>query len=41
MIKYSRLSLLKPDLFCKQITLNLVIFGKNKGNFREKKIMFQ
>ena len=24
------------DLFCKQISLNLTIFGRNKDNFREK-----
>ena len=26
--------------FFKQINLNLAMFGKNKGNFREKEIMF-
>ena len=30
----------RTDLFCKQTSLNLVIFDKNEGNFREKK-MFQ
>ena len=34
-------SLMKPDLFCKQISLNLAIFGRNEGNFREKKRLFQ
>ena len=33
--------LIKPDLFCKQISLNLAIFGRDESNFREKKIMFQ
>lgn len=28
---------MKPDLFCKQINLNLAIFGRNGGNFRETK----
>ena len=28
--------LLKLHLFGKQISLNLAIFGKSKGNFREK-----
>ena len=28
----------RTDLFCKQTSLNLVIFDKNEGNFREKKI---
>ena len=31
---------MRTDLFCKQASLNLVIFYKNEGNFREKK-MFQ
>ena len=26
----------RTDLFCKQTSLNLVIFNKNKGNFKEK-----
>ena len=30
-------SLLRLDLFCKQISLNLVILGENNGDFREKK----
>ena len=29
---------LKTDLFYKQTSLNLVVFDKNEGNFREKKI---
>ena len=29
---------MKTDLFCKQTSLNLVVFDKNEGNFREKKI---
>ena len=33
-------SLLRLEIFHKQTSLNLVIFGKNKGSFREKK-MFQ
>ena len=33
-------SLLKPDLFCKQINLNLTTFGINEDNL-ERKIMFQ
>ena len=28
----------RTDLFCKQTSLNLVIFNKNKGNYKEKKI---
>ena len=31
---------MKPELFSKQISLNLAVFGRNEGNFREKKIMF-
>ncbi len=27
----------RTDLFYKQTSLNLVIFNKNKGNFKEKK----
>ena len=37
-IKIIRPKLIKTDLFCKQTSLNLVIFNKNKGNFKEKKI---
>ena len=29
---------MKLDLFCKQSSINLVIFGKNEGNIREKKV---
>ena len=29
--------LLKQDLFCKQISLNLVISGKNEGDFQREK----
>ena len=28
---------IRTDLFCKQTSLNLVIFDKNEGNIREKK----
>ena len=31
-----RTILLKPDLFCQQINLNLAIVGRNEGNFKEK-----
>ena len=37
-IKIIRLKLVRTDLFCKQTSLNLVIFNKNKGNFKEKEI---
>ena len=37
-IKIIRPKLVKTDLFCKQTSLNLVIFNKSKGNFKEKKI---
>ena len=37
-IKIIRPKLIKTDLFCKQTSFNLVIFNKNKGNFKEKKI---
>ena len=41
MINYSyinyQVKFLKLDLFCKQISLNLGIFGRNEGNFGEKK----
>ena len=30
--------LVRTDLFCKQTGLNLVIFDKNEGNFREKNV---
>ena len=29
---------MRTDLFCKQASLNMVIFDKNEGYFREKKI---
>ena len=32
-------SLLRLDIFRKQTSLNLVIFGKNKGNFRKKDVL--
>ena len=40
---------IKPDLFCKQISVKVPVFGKHESNFREKnrsnftekKIMFQ
>ena len=35
-----RPSSLRPDLFHKQTSLNLIILGKNEGDFREKR-MFQ
>ena len=31
----------RTDLFCKQTSLNLVIFNKNKGNFKGKKRYFK
>ena len=37
-IKIIRPKSVKTDLFCKQTSLNLVIFNKNKGNFKEKKV---
>ena len=37
-IKIIRLKSVRTDLFCKQTSLNLVIFNKNKGNFKEEKI---
>ena len=37
-IKIIRPKSVKTDLFCKQTSLNLVIFSKNKGKFKEKKI---
>ena len=37
-IKIIRPKSVKTDLFCKQTSLNLVIFNKNKGNFKKKKI---
>ena len=37
-IKIIKPKLVRTDLFCKQTSLNLVIFNKNKGNFKEKKI---
>ena len=40
-IKIIRLKLVRTDLFCKQTSLNLVIFNKNKGNFKEKKKIFR
>ena len=36
-IKIIRPKSVKTALFCKQTSLNLVIFNKNKGNFKEKK----
>lgn len=36
-IKIIRPKLIKTDLFCKQTSFNLVIFNKNKGNFKEKR----
>ena len=40
-IKIIRPKSVRTDLFCKQTSLNLVIFNKNKGNFKEKKKIFQ
>ena len=37
-IKIIKPNLVRTDLFCKQTSLDLVIFNKNKGNFKEKKI---
>ena len=37
-IKIIRQKSVRTDLFCKQTSLNLVMFNKNKGNFKEKKI---
>ena len=37
-IKIIRPKSVRTDLFCKQTSLNFVIFTKNKGNFKEKKI---
>ena len=37
-IKIIRPKSVKTDLFCKQTSLNLVIFNKNKVNYKEKKI---
>ena len=37
-IKIIRPKSVRTDLFCKQTSLNLVIFNKNKDNFKEKKI---
>ena len=37
-IKIIRPKSVKTDLFCKQTSLNLAIFNKNKGNFKVKKI---
>ena len=31
-----RTTLLKPDLFCQQISLNLAIVDRYEGNFKEK-----
>ena len=30
-----------PDLFCKQISFHLAVFGGDEGNFRENNIIFQ
>ena len=32
---------LDQTYFCKQISFNLNIFGRNENNFREKQITFQ
>ena len=37
-IKIIRPKSVRTDRFCKQTSLNLVIFNKNKGNFKEKEI---
>ena len=37
-IKITRPKLVRTDLFYKQTSLNLVIFDKNEGKFRQKKI---
>ena len=36
---YINPSLLKPDLFCKQISFSLDIFDRIEGNFRKKMII--
>ena len=33
-------NLLKAELFCKQITLNLTIFDGSQHNFREKNYIY-
>ena len=37
-IKIIRPKLVRTELFGKQTSLNLVIFNKNKGNLKKKKI---
>ena len=37
-IKIIRPKSVRTDLFCKQTSLNLVIFDQNEGSFRKKKI---
>ena len=37
-IKIIRPKSVRTDRFCKQTSLNLVIFDENEGDFREKKI---
>ena len=39
-IKIIRPKSVKTALFCKQTSLDLVIFNKNKSNFKEKKKIF-
>lgn len=36
LVEITRPSLLRPDLFCKQSSPNLAIFGRNEDDFREK-----
>ena len=31
----AKIYFLRPDLFCKQINLNLDMFGRNESNFRD------
>ena len=40
-IKIIRPKSVRTALFCKQTSLDLVIFNKNKGNFKEKKKIFR
>ena len=41
MISYinHQIKFLRPDIFCKLISLNLIIFGRNESNFGKKKML--
>ena len=40
-IQINKVKFIETRLILQQISLNLDLFGRNEGNFKEKKILFQ